>query len=203
MELGRDAPNHDLNAGMSPPLNARSAVGALFDAHAGVLHTYVAGRAGSAVADDVVSETFITAFRGWDTFDGSRGTARAWLFGIATNVLRHHWRSQERYLVATARLAGEIRPQDTTGGIDDRIHAAAMVQQLVPALTRLKQLDLDILLLNAWAGLEPTEIAESLGVPASTVRTKLRRTRRKLRAVIDLVEPFPLIATPTGDTDVT
>lgn len=200
MGLGRGSAKHRGNAGGSAPTDARAAISELFDAHAAALHSYVSGRTGPTVADDVVSETFVIAFRGWNSFDEARGTARAWLFGIATNQLRHHWRSQERHLAAVAQLIHEMPTPDTSDQTAERIDAAAVVRQLMPALTRLNQLDLDILLLNAWAGLQPAEIAAALGVPGPTVRTKLRRTRQQLRASI-LLENSRLVALPIGDPD--
>ncbi len=111
------------------------------------------------------------------------------MFGIATNMLRHHYRAESRHLAACARhfrQAGPLASSDE--GVDQRLDAAAAVRRLVPDLLRLSSQDRDILLLNAWAGLEPTEIAAALGMPAGTVRSRLHRLRGHLRAAA-LTEP--------------
>lgn len=150
----------------------------------------MASRAGAQVAEDLVSETFLTALRNRDTFDPVRGTAQAWLFGIATNLLRNHHRSEVRrsevrHLAATTRHLGQAGDEVTADdGVEGRLDAAAAVKRLVPDLLRLDGLDRDILLLNAWAGLTLVEIAAALNMPAGTVRSRLHRLRRDLRAAI-------------------
>jgi Sigma-70 region 2 len=59
--------------------------GVVFDRYFGEIHRYAARRLGRDAADDVAAETFLTAFRSRRRFDASRGTVRAWLYGIATN----------------------------------------------------------------------------------------------------------------------
>jgi RNA polymerase sigma-70 factor (ECF subfamily) len=49
-------------------------------------------------------------------------------------------------------------------------------------LASLSEQERDVLLLTSWAGLEPIEVAAALGVPASTVRSRLHRVRQKLQA---------------------
>ena len=157
---------------------------ALFDTHAAALHRYLSARVGAAVADDLVSDTFVLAIRRRETFDPDRGSARAWLFGIATNQLRHHHREQARHWAGAARLAAsEVVAPNGMDDAETRLDAAAIVRRLVPDLLLLSDIDRDILLLNAWAGLEPGQIAEALDLPAGTVRSKLSRLRRQLRRV--------------------
>jgi len=166
----------------------------LFDLYAGGIHRYLASRAGAQVAEDLVGETFLIALRNRNTFDPVRGTPQAWLFGIATNLLRNHHRSEVRHLAATTRhfdQAGEDVTADD--GAEERLDAAAAVKRLVPHLLRLDGLDRDILLLNAWADLTLAEIAAALNMPAGTVRSRLHRLRRDLRAATP-TQSHPLAA---------
>lgn len=168
-----------------------------FDLYARGIHRYLASRPGAQVAEDLVSETFLAALRNRDTFDPVRGTPQAWLFGIATNLLRKHHRSEVRHLAATTRhlgQAGDDVPADD--GAEGRLDAAAAVKRLVPDLLRLGGLDRDILLLNAWAGLTLVEIAAALNMPAGTVRSRLHRLRRDLRAAIPAQADPPATVTP-------
>src|SRR6478736_2241220 len=74
------------------------AIACWFDLHARPLASYASRRVGPNLARDVVAETFRLAFEQYDHFDGTRGTERMWLFGITTNLIRRHWRAEERRL---------------------------------------------------------------------------------------------------------
>lgn len=154
----------------------------LFDRHSRDLYRYLAARVGVSLADDLLADVFVTALRRRQSYDPARGTARNWLFGIASNELRHHHRSEARHHAATVRLAGQAAP---IPGPEDRsvekADAAEAIRRLAGALQRLPALDREILLLNSWAQLEPTEIAVAVGIPAGTVRSRLHRIRTTLR----------------------
>lgn len=75
-----------------------------YDRHFGDIYRYVAARIGPQAADDLASETFLVAFRKRDGFDPERGAVRRWLYGIATNLLADHRRSETRRLEALARV---------------------------------------------------------------------------------------------------
>ncbi len=158
--------------------------GMLFDAHAAPLQRYLARRVGTETAHDLVAETFLVALRRRETYRPEAGTARAWLYGIATNLLRHHVRTETRALNATARLAaaGETFSAGHDGRVVERVDAQHRAAQLAGALAELSEPDRDTLLLVSWAGLEPGEVAEALGIPPGTVRSRLHRIRRWLRA---------------------
>ncbi len=171
------------------------AFSALFDLYAGRLYRYCAARAGTAAAEDLVSETFLRALHARATFDPARGSAQAWLFGIATNLLRNHRRGELRHLAGVARSAGQDRAILVTGDrAEERVDAAAELRRLVPALLALPPVDRDILLLSAWASLGPSEIAVALSLPAGTVRSRLHRLRRHLCATA-AQPPVPTTAT--------
>lgn len=158
------------------------AFGRLFDQHAGGLHRYLARRVGTTIADDLVSETFLAALRGRHGYDPARAGVRPWLYGIASNLLRRHVRDELRELRATARLVEPRAVETPEGRIADRLDARARVARLAGALARLSDGDREVLLLTSWAGLSPVEIALALDIPAGTVRSRLHRVRRWLRA---------------------
>jgi RNA polymerase sigma-70 factor (ECF subfamily) len=154
----------------------------LFEAHAGDLHRYL-GRLVGAAADDLVADTFVAAIRGRAGFDAARGSARAWLFGIATNLARNHLRRRRREDAATARLRDAVLAESHENRVVDRVDAQLRARQLAVAIAGLSAADRDVLLLTSWAGLDTNEIAEALGIPAGTVRSRLHRVRRQLREV--------------------
>jgi RNA polymerase sigma factor (sigma-70 family) len=157
----------------------------LFDRHHRTVHRYVSLRAGVEVGDDLMSETFLVAFENRAAFDASRGDARAWLLGIATVLLRKHARIEAAaWRGMLASHLAEVLDDDALDAAASRIDAAETVRRLGKALSRLPAGDRDVLLLHAWADLDYQGIADALGIPVGTVRSRLNRARRKLRHVI-------------------
>lgn len=157
----------------------------LFDRHHRVVHRYVSLRAGVEVGDDLMSETFLVAFESRASFDASRGDARAWLLGIATVLLRKHARIEAAaWRGMLASHLAEVLDDNALDAAASRIDAAETVRRLGKALSRLPAGDRDVLLLHAWADLDYQGIADALGIPVGTVRSRLNRARRKLRHVI-------------------
>jgi len=155
----------------------------LFDEYAPPLRGYLAGRVGVHVADDLVAETFVVALRRRASYDPAKAPIRGWLYGIATNLLRNHVRQEVRGFRLTAKAGVEDRPAENhDAAVAGRVDAAARLRVLAAGLAALSEQDRDVLLLTSWAGLEPAEVAEALGVPASTVRSRLHRVRHRLQA---------------------
>ncbi|HET7016308.1 MAG TPA: RNA polymerase sigma factor [Streptosporangiaceae bacterium] len=157
--------------------------GAIFDEYFATIHGYVARRLGADVADDLAAETFVTAFRKRAQFDASRGTVRAWLYGIATKELSRHRRGEIRLLQALARSVPAPSyegPEDDL--VADRVTAQAWASRLARAIAELSPGDRDVLLLVALGGLRHDEVSAALGIPYGTVGSRLNRVRQKLRA---------------------
>jgi RNA polymerase sigma factor (sigma-70 family) len=158
----------------------------LFDRHSLAVHRYVASRARHGDVDDVLSETFLTAFRKRARYDRAFDDALPWLLGIATNVLRHHHRAEGRRLTrwqeVARRPADEVDPADrVVAAVDD----ASEVDRVARALELLDDRYREVLLLTASADLTYDEIARALGVPVGTVRSRLARGRRRLRELLE------------------
>ncbi|RKT84072.1 RNA polymerase sigma-70 factor, ECF subfamily [Saccharopolyspora antimicrobica] len=157
---------------------------AIFDRHAPLIHRYLARRVGGDMADDLVAETFLIAFRKRQGYDPGRADARPWLYGIATKVVSQHRRQEER----TYRYRNAIAPVPDELGHADRVAAQVSAQAMGPvlgaALAKLSQKDRDVLLLVAWEDLSYEEVATALGIPVGTVRSRLNRARKKTRAVL-------------------
>jgi RNA polymerase sigma factor (sigma-70 family) len=157
---------------------------AVFDRHYDAVHRYLARRVGSDLADDLAADTFTTAFDARRRYDTAHLDARPWLFGIATNLLRHHRRGEARRLRAYARLDRPADPDGGFGGIEARVDAGRAGPAIADALTRLSAGDRDVLLLFAWADLRYEEIAVALRIPVGTVRSRLHRARRRVRELL-------------------
>ena len=156
--------------------------GVLFDRHATVLHRYVVRRLGPAEGEAMVGDIFRIAFERRATYDLERPTARPWLYGIATNLVAKHRRGEARRLRAVARLAAQRLPApDFTDRVSVELDAAELWPQVVEAVTALPEPERDALMLHVWEGLSYEDVADALGVPIGTVRSRLHRARAPLR----------------------
>lgn len=147
----------------------------LYDRHALSIHRFAAARLGVEGADDVVADTFLAAFRVRHRYDPTRADARPWLLGIAVREIsrrRRQERSRYRLLASTPADLPVESPADTVAAA---VTAHSVRRPLADALTRLKAADRDVLLLVAWADLSYQEVADALGIPIGTVRSRLNR----------------------------
>jgi RNA polymerase sigma factor (sigma-70 family) len=127
-------------------------------------------------AADLLAETYLVAWRRLETIPAGE-EARLWLFGVARNLLKKGASRSRTAELLAGRLAGELRAaqqsREATG--EDRTHLVRA------ALARLGELDREILMLTAWEGLTPGQIAGVTGMSANRVRVRLHRARAKLR----------------------
>ena len=70
---------------------------------------------------------------------------------------------------------------DPGDAVPGQVDAQVRLGRLAVGIAGLTQDDRDVLLLTAWAGLDSTEVAQALGIPVGTVRSRLHRVRRQLR----------------------
>jgi RNA polymerase sigma-70 factor (ECF subfamily) len=172
------------SAVIATSLEVPSAFGVLFDRHGAIVLRFLARRVDPAEAEGLLGEVFRIAFERRARFDRDRECARPWLYGIATNVVAKHYRSEARRLRATMRLAARRTASDDPA--DRAIPAAdahARWARVADALAELPDAERQTLLLYAWEDLTYDEIADALGVPVGTVRSRLNRARTRLAAV--------------------
>lgn len=162
------------------------AFGAIFDRHYDAIHRYLVRRLGTDIGEDIAAQVFCVAFEQRNRYDLDRQDARPWLYGIATNLIRRHYRSKLRSVRAYARSLGSSSPDLPDGDAEARLDAAALGPRLAEAVGSLSANDRETLLLLAWADLTYTEIAEALGIPVGTVRSRINRTRRVVRDLVGL-----------------
>lgn len=158
----------------------------VFDRHHSAVYRYLARRVGGALAEELAADVFTAAFATRERYDLTRPDASPWLFGIAHNHLRGHLRSERRKLRAYARH-GVDPLVDTEGdaafaAADSRLDAHATGPAVAKALADLRAAERDVLLLVAWAELSCEAAAQALSVPVGTVRSRLHRARRRMRA---------------------
>jgi RNA polymerase sigma-70 factor (ECF subfamily) len=153
------------------------AIEALFAEHFDRIYRFAVYRVGRDAAADVAAETFAQGLRSAERMDPTRD-GRAWLFGIASNVIRHHRREEERRVRAYAAVERQSEVAGTNGHPESETLQRA---SLVNALVQLDARDREALLLFAWADLTYEEIATALEIPLGTVRSRIHRARCVLR----------------------
>lgn len=153
----------------------------VFERRAREVHRYLAYRSRAGDAEELTSETFARAFASRGRFDPGRGSARVWLYGVATNVLKHQRRSEARRLSAQAR-----NRQLTVVPTSTEDHESRLVDRgrMAGAMGRLDEKSQDVIYLIGAVGMSYAETAAALGVPIDTVRSRYSRARHRLTKLL-------------------
>jgi RNA polymerase sigma factor (sigma-70 family) len=153
--------------------------GAIFERHYDSILRYGRQRVGHDVGEEIAARTMEIAFGRRASFDGRRSSARAWLYGIATNLIQHHLRDERVHLTALGRLPIDPDLEDVVS--PGRLDAERERPALAAALANLPAGERDAFLLHVVADLSYLEIAKVLGVPIGTVRSRIHRARSRMR----------------------
>jgi RNA polymerase sigma-70 factor, ECF subfamily len=145
------------------------------------VYAYVAGLLRDrGAAEDVTALTFERAFGKRERFDPQRGSARAWIFGIARNAALDELRRRSRH---STLVADPVDPE-TVGSVQEVDHSERRLA-VARALESLAGRDRELVALKFFAGLSNGEIAAVLGMTESNAGTKLHRVIEKLREACD------------------
>lgn len=147
----------------------------LFRAQYPAVAGYVRRRADAALADDLVNEVFLVA---WRRLDEVPPNPRPWLLGVARNVVGTHIRGARRARALHERLASV----EVAGPEAEELLSGATV---AAALVALRPKDCEALMLVNWDGLTPSEAANVLGERPATFRVRLHRARSRFRTLLD------------------
>ncbi len=161
-----------------------------YEATSRPLWSYLGRILGSrSLADDLVQESYFRFLRA-DLKSNDEGYQKAYLFRIATNLARDHWRRlppHENYKPADP---DQIHFDDRTA---DRVQQQSDLNR---AMGRLKPRERELLWLAYAEGASHKEIAEVVGLRAASVRLLLFRARRKLLKIMR--RPGRAMAKPAG-----
>jgi len=152
----------------------------LYEEHFEAVRRY-AWRREPSIADDVVAETFLVA---WRRLDAVPDSARPWLIGVARNVRLNLRRGARRQHAVAERFA------DATSASAEA-DASGESGLVCAALARLSGRDREVLLLSVWDGLDRSAIAEVLGCSKGNVSLRLHRARRRFAAALDELNGGP------------
>lgn len=163
---------------------AEDAFEAVVAAHHGEIHRYLARvTARASDADDLSQETFLRAFRAHGALPAD-ANVRAWLFAIATNLCRNHFRGEARRRRAMSAVAAEApasdagRPdgeallKETTARVDAIVAGLPFKQRLAFTMRKIHDLDYDA-------------IGTSLECSGETARAHVFQALRKIRRGLD------------------
>jgi RNA polymerase sigma factor (sigma-70 family) len=173
---------------MDPNFRARvrdgdpDAFGGLFDAHARAVHGLAYRLTGNRTeAEEVVSLTFLEAWRLRGRVEPDGESLRPWLAGITVNVVRNFTRASRRHQAALARLPDPGVVPDFADEVASRLDDGARLAAVRSAFGRLRPDEQDVVALCVWSDLDYAQAAAALEVPVGTVRSRLSRARSKLR----------------------
>ncbi|MCK8679034.1 RNA polymerase sigma factor [Streptomyces lichenis] len=179
---------HDDGGGLRARILAgeRTAFAELYEEHARAVYHYALRLTGDwSTAEEVMSDTFLAAWRGRERLDPDGGPLLPWLLGIATHKARNANRGLRRRLAFLSRQPPPPPVADfaaeTAGRLDDERRLAAVHR----ALGRLRPAEREVLVLCVWSGLDYRQAAEALDVPVGTVRSRLSRARTRLRKLAE------------------
>ena len=170
----------------------KDAFGLLFEEHVRAVYNHAFRLTGNwSTAEEVVSLTFLEAWRLRSTIRPEGDSLLPWLLVIALNVARNISRAARRQQAAMSRLPPGPDVPDFADELADRIDDATRLEAIRTAVSRLRRGEQDVLALCVWSGLSYAEAAEALGVPVGTVRSRLSRARRKLQTFAAVLEHDP------------
>lgn len=136
-----------------------------------------------ALAEDVVQETFIQVIRKIHTLrDPSR--FRPWLFQVLTNAAKTAYRRDLWRRWVPLELDTHDKPDRMTPSAQERLDACEEIEELREAIKRLKPAHCAAVVLHYFNGLPEQEIAEVLGCPLGTVKSRLYHARQELHRTL-------------------
>lgn len=157
-----------------------SALAVLYDRWAQPVYSVVAHLLKDADgAEDVVEETFWQVWQRASSYDASRGTVRTWILTIARSRALDRLRSRKRNREDIAADLGVIR--DPAPDPSQDVESGERRQLVYAALQELPEDQRRALDLAYFRGLTQSEIAEFLGEPLGTIKTRMRLGMQKLR----------------------
>lgn len=164
----------------------RRAGNELFQRHFAAIRRFFTNKIdGDAEVGDMVQRTFMACVDARSRFEG-RSSFRTFLFAVAHNVLREHYRAQRR--AQAQDDVDELSVVDLGASPSSQIEAKREQRALLDALRRIPVAFQVVLELYYWEQLTGVELGEVLGVPEDTARSRVRRGKELLRRALERLE---------------
>lgn len=135
-----------------------------------------------SVAEELTQETFVQAMLNISKFRGASKFS-TWLFGIAHNLVRHHWRRLKSSSTAHERMkrVEELRPNE---GIDTKYFEQERVQAIYTALEELPDTLRVVFVFRYFEGMSSAQVADALNLSVNNVDARASRARRRIKAIL-------------------
>ncbi|MBU1240487.1 RNA polymerase sigma factor [Myxococcota bacterium] len=142
---------------------------------------YISRLLGTFDVDDLVQATFLEVLRGKTQYDG-RASVTTWLFAIATNIVRHHRRTDNRKLRLMAAISRDIKSpsRDASHNLD----SARQLERVRALLLELSDTQREAFVLCILEGYSAREAAQVLGTSEAAVWKRVCKARAKIRGRI-------------------
>jgi RNA polymerase sigma factor (sigma-70 family) len=173
---------------ISRSINEPESFSVIVERHATSVFRYLASRGDRSTSEDLLADVFEVAFKSRNRYDTHYESALPWLLGIATNVIRHHRRSERRHLAMVRRVTQVHSRRSESSEVSDAVTSGAelgeKMQCVRRALDGLNDKHRQVIVLSAGIGLSYEDIAQALGIRIGTVRSRLSRARQQLRELL-------------------
>jgi RNA polymerase sigma-70 factor, ECF subfamily len=157
----------------------------IFDRHSGAAFSLAYRMCGRrAMAEDIVQEAFVSLWRSGARYDRARGSVRSWVLSAVHN------RAIDAFRRETVKSGRDVRDDGLAGWLpaDDRtdreVERRDEARQIRAALEELPGEQRQVIELAYFGGFTHTQIAEMLGLPAGTVKGRMRLALSKLRLTL-------------------
>lgn len=159
------------------------AFGQLFERHADRVYNHCFQRIGWDVATELTSVVFLEAWRRRREVRVTTLSILPWLLAVANNVVSQQRRTQRRHRQALARLPAVPASADHADDVAARVDDERTMQRILAVLAGMSEAEQDVLSLCVWSDISYEEAAAVLCVPVGTIRSRLSRARKRLRAL--------------------
>ena len=143
------------------------------------VYSYAVSRAGRQLAEEIVSEVFLIA---WRRLADVPKPALPWLLAVARNVVIDQFRAAARRQSVAELQAWAAEARDSSADVADQVAERFAV---IAALATLSEADRELLMLVAWQGLPPRQAARVVGCSTAALSVRLHRARRRLEHAMD------------------
>ena len=159
------------------------AFGEIYDKYVAKIYNYVRYRVDSnMVADDLTAKTFQQALFNLDNYDVDKGPFKAWLFGIAHNIVSHYFRDKQKHQLWSDEYLNDSATVEES--LENDIIRKELHDRLLCAVSRLKERDRGIIALKFGGGLTNREIAQIMDLHESNIGVILFRSIKRLRGIL-------------------
>jgi RNA polymerase sigma-70 factor, ECF subfamily len=155
----------------------------LFQSYAPRVKSYMMRQGADAnTAEELAQETMLTVWRKAGLYSGEKGSATTWIFTIARNLRIDRLR---RELTWVALPDGHDEEASTDASPEDVLSASERKVRVQRALAELPSDQYEVVSLSYVEGLSHSEIAERLGLPLGTVKSRMRLAYHKIRELVE------------------